>query len=305
MVFHIIRGAVGLCCPLIGHHCLVSLGASVPLPSKREAELGHWALVLATCSSGIWSTNKPFCRLSPDASQLKQPTASLSEVSLLWDAKSKTLGTDLNPELDDPDEDLFVYSVHMGCLLGTVQAEWGEMLQWTRQTWSCPLGAMYGLVGETDNEELTREPDWRQIVADTMKGQREAELAKMRPVSDRGDGGGLSEESWCNGAKDSCACHTESQALTVGVCSKGKVYYRLPWKWAGEKPQIHSNLVVEFGVFLKEKNKEAAINHQLWHFLIMILGVRMSLVYDSLARWAMAGGPWASLVLERQPEFVL
>ena len=50
-------------------------------------------------------------------------------------------------------------------------------------------------------------------------------------------------------------------------------------------------MVAESGVFLKEKNKEAAINHQLCHFLIMTLGVRMSLAYDSLARLAMAGGP--------------
>ena len=96
-----------------------------------------------------------------------------------------------------------------------------------------------------------------------MKEQREAELAEMGPVSDRGDGGGLTEESRYHGAKDSCVCHTGSQALTVGVCSKGRVYYTLPRKWAGEKSQIHSNLVVEFGVILKEKNNDAAINHQL------------------------------------------
>lgn len=53
VVLHIIGGAVGLCCPLTGHHCLVSLGASVPLPSKREVDLGHLALILATCPSGI------------------------------------------------------------------------------------------------------------------------------------------------------------------------------------------------------------------------------------------------------------
>lgn len=41
-------------------------------------------------------------------------------------------------------------------------------------------------------------------MADTVKVQREAELAEMGPVSDRGDGGGLSEESRYNGAKDSC-----------------------------------------------------------------------------------------------------
>lgn len=32
-------------------------------------------------------------------------------------------------------------------------------------------------------------------VADTVKVQREAELAEMGSVSDRGDGGGLPEES--------------------------------------------------------------------------------------------------------------
>lgn len=65
-------------------------------------------------------------------------------------------------------------------------------------------------------------------MADTVKVQREAELSEMGPVSDRGDGGGLSEESRYNGAKDSYVCLTGSQALTVGVCGKGRVYYRLP-----------------------------------------------------------------------------
>ena len=53
MVLHIIGGTLGLCCPLTGHRCLVSLGASVPRPSKREVDLGHLALMLATCPSGI------------------------------------------------------------------------------------------------------------------------------------------------------------------------------------------------------------------------------------------------------------
>ena len=65
-------------------------------------------------------------------------------------------------------------------------------------------------------------------MADTVKAQRETELAEMGPVSDRGGGGGLAEESWYHGAKDSCVCHTGSQVLTVGVCSRGRVYYRLP-----------------------------------------------------------------------------
>ena len=35
----------------------------------------------------------------------------------------------------------------------------------------------------------------------------------------------------------------------------------------GDKPQIHSNLTFELGVFLKGKNKEAGINHRLVTFL--------------------------------------
>lgn len=38
--FHILKCAVGPWCPLIGHHCLVSLGALVSLPNKTELELG-------------------------------------------------------------------------------------------------------------------------------------------------------------------------------------------------------------------------------------------------------------------------
>ena len=86
------------------------------------------------------------------------------------------------------------------------------------------------------------------------------------------------------------SCGTESQTLTVNVFSKVRFYHRAPSKGMGGKSDP-LQLGLELGVFLKEKNKEAAINHQLCHFLIMTLGVRMSLAYDSLARLAMAGGP--------------
>ena len=55
--------------------------------------------------------------------------------------------------------------------------------------------------------------------------------------------------------KGSCASGTESQTLTVGVPCKVRVYCRAPSKGVGEKPQIHSNLVVEFGVFKGEEKR--------------------------------------------------
>ena len=59
-------------------------------------------------------------------------------------------------------------------------------------------------------------------------------------------------------------------------------------------------------VFLKGKNKEVEVNHGLvtflWHFLI--IGVRMSLVYDLRPSGPWLGGLLAHLVLEKQPEFV-
>ena len=49
--------------------------------------------------------------------------------------------------------------------------------------------------------------------------------------------------------------------------AKLRAYCRVSIKGVGDKPQIHSNLVFEFGVFLKGKNKEAEINHCLVTFL--------------------------------------
>ena len=46
-------------------------------------------------------------------------------------------------------------------------------------------------------------------------------------------------------SKGSGACGTESPPLTVGVCSKVRIYCRAPNKRIGDKPQIYSNLVFD------------------------------------------------------------
>ena len=73
---------------------------------------------------------------------------------------------------------------------------------------------------------------------------------------------------------------------------------------SGRQASDHSHLVFELGVFfLTGKNKEAGVTHILGHCLIIVLGVKVSLVCDSLTRF-MAGGPLAHLALEKQSEFV-
>ena len=76
----------------------------------------------------------------------------------------------------------------------------------------------------------------------------------------------------------------------MGVCSKVRNYRRAPSKGLEDKPPTWS---LSEG-FFKGKNKEAGTNHHLvtvlWHFLIVVLRISISLVYDSLARWFMALG---------------
>ena len=50
-------------------------------------------------------------------------------------------------------------------------------------------------------------------------------------------------------SKGSGACGTENPTLTEGVCSKVRIYCRAPNKGIGDKPQIYSNLVFEWGFF--------------------------------------------------------
>lgn len=103
--------------------------------------------------------------------------------------------------------------------------------------------------------------------------------------------------------------YSKGNLLTLG-CGDGKysVFCKAPSKGVGDKSQIHSNLVFEFGPLLKGKNKEAGDNHCLvaflQHFLTEVLGVRMSLAYNSQSRWSMAEDLLAHLALEKQPEFV-
>ena len=52
-----------------------------------------------------------------------------------------------------------------------------------------------------------------------------------------------------NGAKGLCARGSQKAKLTAGVRSRVRIYYRAPSKGVGDKPQIHSNLVFELGVF--------------------------------------------------------
>ena len=56
-------------------------------------------------------------------------------------------------------------------------------------------------------------------------------------------------------SKGSGACGTENPTLTEGVCSEVRIYCRAPNKGIGDKPQIYSNLVFEWGFFKKEQNR--------------------------------------------------
>lgn len=67
--------------------------------------------------------------------------------------------------------------------------------------------------------------------------------------------------------------YSKGNLLTLG-CGDGKysVFCKAPSKGVGDKSQIHSNLVFEFGPFLKGKNKEAGVNRLLATFLNHTLG---------------------------------
>ena len=60
-------------------------------------------------------------------------------------------------------------------------------------------------------------------------------------------------------------------------------------KEVGDRPQIHSHLVLEWGCFyfLRGRTKSLKFIIVLWR-LIPALGVRAALVYDSVARWFLA-----------------
>lgn len=90
----------------------------------------------------------------------------------------------------------------------------------------------------------------------------------------------------------------KANLLTLG-CGEERcsIYRKVPSKGMGNKAQIHSTLVVELGVFLKGKSRGARINHLvtfLWHVLITVSGIRMSLIYNPLVRWSMAWGSASS-----------
>lgn len=114
---------------------------------------------------------------------------------------------------------------------------------------------------------------------------------------------------------------TKENYLYKTVTSKGLgcLQHRKPSSDSGSQLQSRGLLQVaeqvsrrqasdsfQFGLwiqgFSKRKNKEVGVNHHLVTFLscflIIVLGVRMSLVYDSLTRWSTAPGiqelilPW-------------
>ena len=72
-------------------------------------------------------------------------------------------------------------------------------------------------------------------------------------------------------------------------------------KWA---TNLWSILVFELGMSWRGRTEKLEVIIFLWHFLIMVLGIRMCLVYDSWGWWSMAWGSVSSSCLEKQPEFV-
>ena len=76
--------------------------------------------------------------------------------------------------------------------------------------------------------------------------------------------------------------------LLIPGCGEGKysAYCRPSDKAVGDRPQIHSHLVFEWGwfYFLRGRTKSLKLIIVMWH-LILVLGVRTAFVYDSVARW--------------------
>ena len=105
------------------------------------------------------------------------------------------------------------------------------------------------------------------------------------------------------------AWHNKDDLLMTG-CDKGKysVYCRAWRKGVGDMTQIYFSLVFELGffvclfacLFFRGRTKKVGLIIVSWHFLIIISGVKKSLVYNSQARWSMAPGfCYSHLALEK------
>ena len=106
---------------------------------------------------------------------------------------------------------------------------------------------------------------------------------------------------FCNLIKSLFACGSERPILTAGVWRKIRIYCRAPSEGVWDKPQMHFNLSKSWAVFsfffLKGKIKEVGLNYHLMtffffsrYFFIVVLGLRVSLVQDSLAKCSIAQG---------------
>lgn len=77
-----------------------------------------------------------------------------------------------------------------------------------------------------------------------------------------------------------------------GCLQQSKGLLQVPSEGMGDKSQTHSNLISDWGVFIKGKNKKPGIDHLLviflWHFLI-VFGEPGCLRFTS--HWS--GDPWA------------
>ena len=84
-----------------------------------------------------------------------------------------------------------------------------------------------------------------------------------------------------------CIHSTGSPTLTAGVGSKVRLYCTVPREGVGRQASDPLTLGLWVGGFLKQKNKEAGLTHGLvtflWHFLIVVSGVRMSLAGRCMA----------------------
>ena len=91
-----------------------------------------------------------------------------------------------------------------------------------------------------------------------------------------------SEEYQKHSAKGSCAHGTESQTLAARVFSRVRICWAAS-KAVGGKPHSHSDWIVELGI-LKGGEQRLGLIIILWCILITVSGVRMCLVYSSLAK---------------------